>query len=154
LRLRLLVYGVLAACVALVLAAMPRAEEQAKPIVLHGSTARGAPVELVVYDGHLHSFSAMVAVHCPDPYDFWQHWDWQPIDGLPQVSFHQDGSRLSARERVSNPRESPPSRYLSELRGKVSDDGHFVRGEIHGRAVYGANKLTTVCEATVPFRAR
>ena len=142
-------------CALAVFAAMPRAEEQPKPVVLEGRTARGDRIELVVYDGRLHSFRTNSAVHCPKPWSYWQRWRWQPIDGLPGMRFRQEDGRFHVRHPVEYPRDKPPSFYLNELRGELSDDGRSASGTLHARATYGSpDAPQTVCEATVRFRAR
>jgi hypothetical protein len=108
-RLRLVVYGLLAACALGVFAAMPRAEQQPERVVLEGRTARGDHIELVLYDGRLHSLSAKSVVHCPKPWRYWQRWDWHPIDGLPGMRFRQEGGRFHAVTRWSTRAASRPA---------------------------------------------
>jgi hypothetical protein len=117
-------------------------------VVLDGRTARGAPIELVFYDGKLHSVVTRTAVWCPQQRS-WDSWRWSPADGA-GAPFRRDGSRFHVRERWEFPEHRPPMIQVSALRGRLDEDGESARGSIEGRWFWEE----FVCEASVRFSAR
>jgi hypothetical protein len=141
------VYGLLAVCAAGVFFAM-RADDEPERTVLTGRTARGAPVQLVFYDGKLHSSVTRTAVRCPKQ-RLWESWRWSAFNDSGATLRH-DGSRIHVSDRWDLRNLRPPMVQVSTLRGSVDDDGDSVRGTIEGRWLWSGN----VCEAKVPFSAR
>jgi hypothetical protein len=130
-----------------VLFALPRDDDAKSPTVLRGRTERGAPIEMVIVDGKLHSVAATVRVWCPAQ-RVWRKWRWHPTDGV-SGTFARHGSSFTVRERSSQPDARPPMVLISELRGRFEDGDESARGTIHGRWLWSG----FVCEARVPFTA-
>ena len=94
--------------------------------MLNGQTERGQAIQMVLYDGKLHSFETEVAVWCPS-HRTWTTWTWFPSDGLP-VDFKHDGSRFYVREESEQPDAKPPAELHGVMRGELGDDGRSATG--------------------------
>ncbi len=143
---RLVVYGLLAVCVALVLATRPGNEPDA--LALWGRTSKGLPLTLRFVDGELQSLVATASIYCPRQ----RHWDqieWVLSDGS-KGHFEQRGARFRVGERVEiGGGTRPPDISTFAIRGRLDDEAESARGTISAHWRSGRTR----CAASVRFSA-
>jgi hypothetical protein len=147
LRLRVIVYGLVAACAALVLISRSDGggSSDSGATTLKGNTVRGEPVTLTVVNGRVDSFEAQVGVSCR--FDrVWHGWQWSV-----QGDFGGEGRTFAYSD--SN-RFPDGGRVRSVMRGRFIGDGTTTaRGTIDTRGTWPGPKVRTPCDSSLTFEA-
>jgi hypothetical protein len=142
------VYGLLAVCAALVLAARPEGDDGSDAVELSGRTSHRAQISVYLEEGRVARLHSRVWVWCPDS-DEWWYWSWSPAKTAAGVELSQDGSRFVVRERESTiPRFASSTRF--ELRGRLAPDGRSARGTIDSFVRQRGQRPS--CSARTTFR--
>jgi hypothetical protein len=142
LRLRLIVYGLVAVCAALLLISRGGGSDD-ESATLRGSTTRGEPVSLKVVDGRVESFTAKIGVRCAFQ-RVWHGWVWSArgtFGGEGKSFGYSDGDRFP-----------DGGRFTSVLRGRLIGDGESARGTIETRGTWpGTGGGRTPCQSSLAF---
>ncbi len=139
---RLVVYGTLAAVVVVVLVA--RSSGGPETVELNGRTTRGEAVQLKLVDGRLESFDLHTGVTCPK-LKVWHGWKWAA-----KGPFGGEGARFEYGDRNRFP---DGGRFISVMRGRVTDDGSGARGTINTRGTWPTESGRTACQSSLAFEA-
>jgi hypothetical protein len=151
LRLRLVVYGLLAVCAVLVFVTTRR-DHEPKVVELAGRTSAGQKITLVVREGKLIAVQTRTATWCAHLHKSYS-WYWAPSDGS-VTPFAQSGGRFAVRQRWDYPDERPSSRAGTTLRGELHDGGTRARGSLWARGVWDYRPRAVVCSGRTSFSAR
>ena len=115
------------------------------PVKLKGSTTRGEPVSLKVVDGRVESFTARIGVSCSFQ-KLWHGWDWSA-----HGPFGGEGADFEYGDRN---RFSDGGRFLSVMRGRLTEDGKSARGTIETIGTWpGTGGGRTPCRSSLAFEA-
>jgi hypothetical protein len=142
-RLRILVFGLVAICGALLLVSRGGSADSG-PLELKGRTTRGEPVSLGIEDGRVQSFDVQVGASCPKQ-RVWHGWRWSASG-----PFGGKGWYFRFRHRHTFPGGGS---FVSEIRGRLMGDGTRARGTIETRGTWPEAGGKSDCLSSLAFEA-